>query len=375
MLIKNQINKLIFFTFLTFVFLAISCFSYAGNGSDTPFNKIVFLGDSLSDNGNLYVKDIGFMPKSPPYYKGRFANGRVWSEYVADYFQALNIPSSNFANGGETTVAHNPFNGFLPYILEFSIDSYWTSTVFRDRSKTLFSLWIGSNDYLPGTKADEVESYTDYIIQNIQQKLERLIGYGGKNFLIINLPDLSRLPFAKENGNGENLGALIAAHNKKLAAMVMKIQEQYKNINIHLFDLNSLFVDVLTRTNFYNEKYHAHITNTTDACWQGNYYLHQKAQVSDVLTELQREVNDHTLQLKVGDNANRLNVEGLAHYITTSPALMEAYKTTQRAKEGQLPCANPDQYIFWDHVHPTGIVHTVLAENILDFINQNYSHT
>ncbi len=37
-----------------------------------PFNDLIFFGDSLSDNGNLYNRTFGYIPKSPPYYEGRF---------------------------------------------------------------------------------------------------------------------------------------------------------------------------------------------------------------------------------------------------------------------------------------------------------------
>lgn len=96
---------------------------YAGSGN--PYHTIVFFGDSLSDNGNLYWYDWGFLPKSPPYYEGRFTNGYVWSEQVGKYYYDKNYTKSvNYAFGGETALYHGPVSGYLPYNLSWSLKSY-----------------------------------------------------------------------------------------------------------------------------------------------------------------------------------------------------------------------------------------------------------
>ena len=53
-----------------------------------PITDIVAFGDSLSDTGNLFTLTSvagqpGF-PLSPPYDNGRFANGPIWLEVLAD---------------------------------------------------------------------------------------------------------------------------------------------------------------------------------------------------------------------------------------------------------------------------------------------------
>ena len=55
-------------------------------GGGKPFAQIIIFGDSLSDNGNIYRLDFGFIPKSPPYFKGRFSNGEVWADHVERFF-------------------------------------------------------------------------------------------------------------------------------------------------------------------------------------------------------------------------------------------------------------------------------------------------
>jgi phospholipase/lecithinase/hemolysin len=74
-------------TYCIFIFFC-NPFSVAISSTShkTPFDKIVFFGDSLSDNGNFYNFVLGYMPKSPPYFNGRFANGPTWAEHVEKYF-------------------------------------------------------------------------------------------------------------------------------------------------------------------------------------------------------------------------------------------------------------------------------------------------
>src|SRR4051812_8541313 len=70
------------------------------------FTKLVVLGDSLSDTGNLFAATGGAIPPSP-YYLGRFSNGPVWVEYLAE---ALDVPFEDYAYGGAKTDEGNLFD-------------------------------------------------------------------------------------------------------------------------------------------------------------------------------------------------------------------------------------------------------------------------
>src|SRR5690349_9943924 len=111
---NNKFQRLLI-SFLFFACIVFSPLTLAANNQSTPFSKIVFFGDSLSDNGNFYADVLGFMPKSPPYYEGRFTNGPVWAELVQQYYFAkAQVETVNYATGGETAILHNPVNGYLP---------------------------------------------------------------------------------------------------------------------------------------------------------------------------------------------------------------------------------------------------------------------
>jgi len=376
---KNHYVKLLV-SLISIVFLLnISIPSYAEEPVDNTFNKIVFFGDSLSDNGNLYWTDWGFLPKSPPYFEGHFSNGTVWSEYAAKYYLEKNtISSSNYALGGLTALFHNPIKGFLPYSLTFSYDSYILRSAFRDRSHTLFVLWIGANDYLPGTNNPDQLS-TD-VVGNIKYVLEGLIYHGGQNFLVINLPDLSTTPYAKDNNMVDLLSSVSNMHNTKLSAAVAEIQNSYKGVNIHLYDANALFTQLLSDPTDFNAKYETHISNTTSSCWKGGYTLAAaKKNIASIARQLDQQVDKKSRLMAMsttadGNKGNGINPDrnldtgAFAEYIAQTPSLLETFNT---GDSGKL-CSNPDDYVFWDRIHPTRVVHQMLSQSLIEYIDANY---
>ncbi|MEH2286656.1 SGNH/GDSL hydrolase family protein [Nostoc sp.] len=58
--------------------------------SAASFNKFYVFGDSLSDTGNVFTATGGLVapttaiPQSPPYFQGRFSNDRVWVDYLGE---------------------------------------------------------------------------------------------------------------------------------------------------------------------------------------------------------------------------------------------------------------------------------------------------
>ena len=74
--------------------------------SAQSYGRLVVFGDSLSDNGNLYLASGGTQPPSPPYFQGRFSNGRVFTELLGfnpANFNGAVTGSINFAYGGSRT--------------------------------------------------------------------------------------------------------------------------------------------------------------------------------------------------------------------------------------------------------------------------------
>ena len=66
--------------------LALALAAPAG-AATVDYTSFHVLGDSLSDVGNVYRLSFGRIPESPPYWRGRFSNGPVWADRVADAFR------------------------------------------------------------------------------------------------------------------------------------------------------------------------------------------------------------------------------------------------------------------------------------------------
>ncbi len=126
---RKRIDKRFWVWLLLWLVLVPTVKAFAGQPA---FNQIVFFGDSLSDNGNLFRIADGMLPKSPPYFQGRFSNGFVWSEIVAkQYLNKYNVKSKNYAIGGETVLPQD----FPPFTLTQSISDYLLENFLEDKSQ------------------------------------------------------------------------------------------------------------------------------------------------------------------------------------------------------------------------------------------------
>lgn len=331
--------------------LLLTFYSISSFASPFPYNKIVFFGDSLTDNGNLYNTFFKYIPKSPPYFEGQFSNGPVWAEDLKDYFP--NVILDNYAVGGETAVWHNPFGGFLPYRLSQSINNYLSSESEEDKTKTLFFMWIGGNDYLQG--GEPVEDATNSVVQTIQESLEKLIKVGAKHFIVMNLPNLARVPEGRDGGKADNIFDLTVKHNAKLAIAMTQLQLHHPDITIRLFDTFTIMNQMLDDPAAMNHKYHTHVKNTYDMCWHGGYSIQQKHL-------------EAALKQKFG--SEKINSRVMSESILLSPDLAAAYSVGESYSRGATPCDDPDTYVFWDKVHPTAVIHKVMAAEMQRFMRQ-----
>ena len=77
------------------------------------FDRMYVFGDSLSDTGNVsnvtrFVQTLdpstSVQPPSPPYFQGRYSNGPLWVDYLADAFDVDLVPSSTLPFPAPITV-------------------------------------------------------------------------------------------------------------------------------------------------------------------------------------------------------------------------------------------------------------------------------
>jgi len=210
-----------------FLILILSLF-FASNGFAATFDEIVIFGDSLSDNGNLVFIENQPEPDPELYYQGRFSNGPVWVEYLADA-QHLNASLTDRAIGGAQS------GGFIG--LNVQIPAYVT-TADSPSPGTLFIIWIGGNDFLNGNGDFQAA------VDNINEGMEELVEFGAKYLLVLNLPDLGAIPAELGKPEAPRATAFSNDFNAGLANMLSGFRTEHPEIMVFEFDVFSFAMAV-----------------------------------------------------------------------------------------------------------------------------------
>jgi phospholipase/lecithinase/hemolysin len=211
------------------------------------FNQLYVFGDSLSDTGNFF-QATGQPPA--PYFNGRFSNGPVWVEYLADSLKLSLNQSTNFAFAGANTGALNTLNPSFPG-LQQQIQNF-ASTHKKADKNALYVVWAGANDYLGGGQTDPTKP-----VGNLSNAIASLTKVGARNILVANLPNLGALPGTSNNPNAAaGLKTLTGFHNQGLNTVLGGLGKQ-PGLNIFSLDVNGLFQDAIAGKNGF--------ANVTDA--------------------------------------------------------------------------------------------------------------
>jgi len=273
------------------------------------YSGMYVFGDSLSDNGNIYgfTSAWGFPYPSSPYYDGRFSNGPVAAEHVADTLIPGGSTGSNFydfAWGGATSGVGNVGDGGTPTSagiaglpgLTTEVGAYYSALSGASADpNALYMVWAGPNDFLDG-------GYTDYAasVNNVKFAVQVLASLGAKQILVPNMVDLSLTPRLQATGDAARIQQahdLSLAFDSLLASTLTDLNTQLGALgtHVHSFDTLGIFNQVMADPNAFG------LTNVSTPCY---------------------------------DEAT-----------------------------GAV-CANPDQYLFWDSVHPTAQGHLLLGQRM-----------
>jgi cholinesterase len=266
-----QGRRFAFPALLAVILLAMTSIANAG-----PYSNVFVYGDSLSDTGNIYNASGHTIPQSPPYYMGRFSNGPLAVEYLAN---ALGAPLTSFAWGGATTGIGDSGDGGtqttlgslgLPGMLLQVQASL--SSVAPFASSSLFIVWGGPDDFITGGTVPQgvIDELT--IVAALQ-------GIGATHILVPGMPDLGLTP------------------------------EFYGNPNATAF----------------------------------SYAF------------------DQALRANLPAGVAYFDTFGFMHAVVANPGAFGFTDVTDPCLVGITPCSNPNQYLFWDDLHPTTAADAILA--------------
>jgi phospholipase/lecithinase/hemolysin len=276
------------------------------------FQKVFVFGDSLSDTGNVFTVTGSVpsnpIPVSPPYFTGRFSNGPVWVEILAELLDLELRPflagGTNFAFGGaeielDTEDVFERDIGVTIPSIRSQVQAFFAQHLFDDTdSEALYIIWGGANDL-----RDALVTATDPLtavqpaVDGLIAAIEDLADAGAVYFLIPNLPNLGHTPESRGRGPDgvARATAVSVAFNNALATALDSL-EAGRSITIIRLDTFARLEEVMANPAAFG------FTNATEACLAGDPFV------------------------------------------------------------GGTPCTQPTAYVFWDLIHPTAAAHAILAE-------------
>ena len=302
--------------------IALVCFLLVpALGVARPYSAMYVIGDSLSDQGNLFqatLKLIGSgRPADDHYHQGRFADGEVYTGLLAEKIglalSSTAFGGTNYAYGGARTdyniaeLSGLP-KGAYPWTLNLEREAFINQGVSDPHA--LYVVFSGSNDIsdligrsirdgLGSTKTD-----SDQVVQGVKRVIEAYVAAGARDIIVPNLPDLGLVPRVfTRNPPGSTLvsdiaTALVVRYNADLEKML----KGFTGVNIIRVDTFSFIREVVKNPANYG------LNNVTAACYTGFV-----------------------------DPAGPMDTV----------------------------CATPETYLFWDYEHPTTAMHALLAKQML----------
>ncbi|WP_312063339.1 autotransporter domain-containing protein [Brevundimonas sp.] len=282
--------------------LTLAAVSTASAAGAQSYNRLVVFGDSLSDNGNLYLATGGTTPTSPPYYQGRFSSGPVFTERLG--FNAANFMgpvsgSINYAFGGARTDSQASPMGMRVQLAQYQS----RGGVFG--AGDLVSILGGANNIFQGLPAAGASSNPQGSIAPVAlgaaADMNFIVGSvaqaGAGTILVTNLPKLSLTPQFRATPAAPLADYAVTTFNGALLTGLNATAAARPGTNIIMMDL-----------------------------------------------------------FKIGD------------VIAANPGAFGVSNVTQPCFNGVTVCANPNDYFYFDGVHPTATGHAVIARLANDYL-------
>jgi phospholipase/lecithinase/hemolysin len=235
------------------------------------FSAVYAFGDSLSDAGNVSIGTLGNLPVAGIYSGGRFSNGNVW---VQDLAQNLGLqpvkPSlaggTDYAYGGAETGA-TTVHAANPSDLPSQLGQFVASMPHPSPS-ALYTVWAGSNDVLDIANSIQTPAQQQASVQqavtNETNFISGLVAHGAKDLVVMGVPDLGKTPYEMARpASDATSSALAQTYNANLGAALQQIVASGA-AQIDFVNTFSLLDTAVANPGAYG------LTNVTQPIWNGN---------------------------------------------------------------------------------------------------------
>jgi phospholipase/lecithinase/hemolysin len=267
-------------------------------------NSLYVFGDSLSDTGNVFTATNGASPPAP-YFQGRFSNGEIWIDKLSQKLGLPLTPAFKITSGQAAPTAG----------INFAVGGSTTGT-----ANTF-------DPNLPGLQ-QQVGIFSSIVpTQQAANPNALYVLWGGANDY---LPTQSTtfVPYQDTTTTINNLSSAA----QSLANRGAK--------NIMVVDLPDL----------------------------GEVPLTRGTQGASALSNLTTQHNSQLVQAiksSVGESVNIIpfQVSSLFEQTLADPSKFGFTNTTEACLNPNVGiCPDPNQYLFWDQIHPTAATHQVIAD-------------
>jgi phospholipase/lecithinase/hemolysin len=219
--------------------------------------ELVVFGDSFSDVGNIFRASNGTQPPSPPYFRGRYSNGRNYVDFLGEALGLKVSTDNDYAWGGATTDNHlvpgvsTFLNATVPSLQEqvrtYLSESNASSRCGEEAHNTrdhfggtiLYVVLIGYNDYwwyanqnvTENTTRSDMEVFVDRVISSMMGNVQDLVADGCPGGMVTaavgNLPPMDLLPDAatKTPTVLRAYQELTRLHNAKLSSELLGLEK------------------------------------------------------------------------------------------------------------------------------------------------------
>ncbi|CAF1934771.1 hypothetical protein Bca4012_074282 [Brassica carinata] len=266
---------------------------YAGQG--VPEVALFTFGDSYYDAGNkAFLSKNKNLPQTLwPYGKslddpnGKFSDGHIVPDFIGDFISIPNgippalKPGANLSRGASFAVADASILGapvesmtLNQQVNKFrSMKSNWTDDYIE---KSLFMIYIGTEDYLNFTKtnptadASAQQAFVISVTNKLKNDIGLLYSLGASKFMVQLLAPLGCLPIVRqEHGTGndcyEPLNDLAKQHNEKIGPMLNQFAKS-PGFQFTVFD----FYNAILRRTQRPHNYRFYIANSS-CCGVGTH--------------------------------------------------------------------------------------------------------
>ncbi|CAG8453936.1 14181_t:CDS:2 [Acaulospora morrowiae] len=204
--------------------------------ADKKFENLVVFGDELCDTGNTYKLTNYEYPPSPPYFEGRYSDGKNWVEYfVEEHDLCLYDYAYGSASSDNTLVQTfaGPKNVSVPGVFQQVNLFFEKESEKIDVKKTLFVVASLCGDYVATLgQVDAAE-----VVNRIGNSIKELHVTGdAKHILIVPVPPIDRVPGLNSlpPETFDLIKSKISLHNELLLKFLDEFQEKHSEVKLYV---------------------------------------------------------------------------------------------------------------------------------------------